>query len=86
MIAKAISCFFSVLRQFKFVKPNRQPGGENKQALKNKVIFACRVDVKQQKLDLFHLATTEILNKEYEYRIIARITENITRPLHSQHK
>jgi hypothetical protein len=23
---KAISCFFSVLRQFKIVKPTRQPG------------------------------------------------------------
>jgi hypothetical protein len=37
--------------------------GKNKQALKNKVIFACHVAVKQQKLDLFHLATIEILNK-----------------------
>jgi hypothetical protein len=26
MPAKAISCFFSVLRQFKIVKPTRQPG------------------------------------------------------------
>jgi hypothetical protein len=25
---KAISCFFSVLRQFKIVKPSRQPGGK----------------------------------------------------------
>jgi hypothetical protein len=25
---KAISCFFSALRQFKFVKPTRQPGGK----------------------------------------------------------
>jgi hypothetical protein len=30
--SKAISCFFSVWRQFKIVKPTRQPGGENKQA------------------------------------------------------
>jgi hypothetical protein len=34
---KAISCFFSVLRQFRIVKPTRQPGGKNKQALKTKM-------------------------------------------------
>jgi hypothetical protein len=34
------------------------------------------VDVKQQKLHLFHLSTTEILNKEYKYKIIARITQH----------
>jgi hypothetical protein len=28
---KAISCFFSVLRQFKIVKRTRQPGEKNKQ-------------------------------------------------------
>jgi hypothetical protein len=54
------------------VKPTRQPGGKNKQALKNKVIFACCVDVKTTKTLLFHLSTTEILNKEYEYKIIAK--------------
>jgi hypothetical protein len=68
---KAISCFFSVLRQFKFVKPTRQPGEKNKQALKNKVIFACYVDVKQQKLPSISFIITEILNKEYKYKIIA---------------
>jgi hypothetical protein len=59
--------------------------GKNKQALKNKVVFAFCVDMKQQKFDLFHLSTTEILYEEYKYMIIARITENITRPFHSQH-
>jgi hypothetical protein len=84
---KAISCFFSVLRQFKFVKPTCQPGG-GKQALKNKIVLhvACCVNVKEQKKNyLFHLSTAEILNKEYRYKIIARIIENITRLLHSQH-
>jgi hypothetical protein len=52
--------------------------GKNKQALKNKIIFAYCVDVKQQKIDLFQLSTTEILNKVYKYKIIARIIENIT--------
>jgi hypothetical protein len=59
--------------------------GKNKQALKNKVVFACCAVVKQQKFDLFRLSTTEILNKEYRYKINARIIEIITRPLHSQH-
>jgi hypothetical protein len=50
------------------------PGrGKNKQAIKNKVIFACCVDVKTTTW-LFHLSTTEILNKEYKYEIIARLT------------
>jgi hypothetical protein len=31
------------------VKPTRQPGGKNKQALKSKIVLACRVDVKQKK-------------------------------------
>jgi hypothetical protein len=38
--------------------------------------------VNQQKSD--HLSTTEILKKENKYKIIARIIENITKPLHSQ--
>ena len=58
--------------------------GKNKQALKNKVVFVNCVDVNQQKFDQFHLSTTEILNKEKKYKIIARIIVNITRPLHSQ--
>jgi hypothetical protein len=40
--------------------------------------------VNQQKFDLFRLSRTEILTKENKYQIIARIIENITRPLHSQ--
>jgi hypothetical protein len=47
--------------------------GKNKQVIKNKVIFACCVDVKTTKTWLFHLSTTEILNKEYKYKIIARL-------------
>jgi hypothetical protein len=83
---KAISCFFFVLRDSVQICETYPPArGKNKQALKNKIVFACCVDVKQQKNYLFHLSTTEILNKEYKYKIIARIIENITRPLHSQH-
>jgi hypothetical protein len=64
------------------VKPTYLPArGKNKQALKKKIVFACCVDGKQQKIDLFLLLTTEILNKEYEYKIIARIIENITTQL-----
>ena len=40
--------------------------------------------VNQQKFDLFHLSTTQILNKKNKYKIIAKMIENITRPLHSQ--
>jgi hypothetical protein len=40
--------------------------GKNKQAFKNKVVFACCVDVKQQKFNLLHLSTKEILKKEYK--------------------
>jgi hypothetical protein len=63
---KAISCFFSVLRQFKIVKPTRQPGDKNKQAFKNKFVFACCKVVKQQTFDLVHLSTKEILKTEYK--------------------
>jgi hypothetical protein len=73
---------FSVLRQFKFVKPTRQPGEKNEQVLKNKVVFSCY----QQKFDPFHLSTKKILNKENKFKIIARIIENIILILlHSQH-
>ena len=34
---KAISCFFSVLRQFKFVKPTRQPGEKTNKLQKTKL-------------------------------------------------
>ena len=42
------------------------------------------MDVNQQNFDLFHLSTTEILDKGNKYIIIARMIENIKRPLHSQ--
>jgi hypothetical protein len=48
----AISCFFSVLRQFKIVKPTHQPGEKNKQALKIKLSECC-MDVKCNK-NLIH--------------------------------
>jgi hypothetical protein len=60
----AISCFFSVLRQFKIVKPTRQPWEKNKQALKNKVVSACCMDVKYNKKYLFlFFLQKKILNK-----------------------
>jgi hypothetical protein len=74
-------CFVSV----QICETYPQARGENKKAFKDKVIFPCCVDVKQQKLDLVHLLKTEMLNKEYRYKIVARIIENIVRPLHSQH-
>jgi hypothetical protein len=68
------------------VKPTRQPGElKNKQDLKNKVVIACCVEVKQQKIDLIRFSTTEIFNKEDKYKLILRMIENTTRPLHSQH-
>jgi hypothetical protein len=67
------------------VKPTRQPGEKNKQALRQKVVFACCMDVKQQRFDLLHLSRKEFLNKEYEYEIITRIIDSGTRPLQSQH-
>jgi hypothetical protein len=42
------SFFFSVLRQFKIVKPTRQPEGK-KQTLKNKLASAYCVDVEYNK-------------------------------------
>jgi hypothetical protein len=41
--------------------------GKNKQALKINVVFACCMDMKQQKFDLLHLSTKEILEKEYKH-------------------
>jgi hypothetical protein len=75
------------LRQFKFQICETYPParGKNKQVLKNKVVFACCVEVKQQRIDLIHFSTTEIFNKERKYKLILRMIENITRPLHSQH-
>jgi hypothetical protein len=61
---KAISCFFSVLRQFKIVKPTRQPGEKNNQALKNKVVSACCMNVECNKNFIhFFFSAKEILNK-----------------------
>jgi hypothetical protein len=73
-------CFASVQNRETY-PPAR---GKNKQALKNKVVFASCMDVKQQKFDvtLLHLSTKEILNKECEYKIITRIIESITRSLY----
>jgi hypothetical protein len=46
--------------------------------LKNKVVFACCMDIKEQKFDLLHLSTKEILKKEYRYKMITRIIKSIT--------
>jgi hypothetical protein len=46
------------------VKPTRQPGEKNKQALKNKVVSACCMDVKCNKNFIyFFFSAKEILNK-----------------------
>jgi hypothetical protein len=37
-LAQAISCFFSVLRQLKIVKPTRQPGEKTNKLKKTKLI------------------------------------------------
>jgi hypothetical protein len=80
-----VFCFLLFL--FFCVTPTQQPGKKTqktKQALWNIVVFACCMDMKPKK-NLFHLSTKEMLSKEYTYKIITRINENITRTLHSQH-
>jgi hypothetical protein len=46
---KPFLVFSSVLRQFKIVKPTRQPVGKNKQASKNKTASACCMDIEHLK-------------------------------------
>jgi hypothetical protein len=64
----AISCF-SVLCQFKIVKPTRQPGKKHQQNLENKTASLCCMKFKHKltkklSIILFHLSTKEILNKQ----------------------
>jgi hypothetical protein len=62
---KLISCFFSVLRQFKIVKPTRQQGGKKQTSLKNKSAFARCMDEKHiQNLIYFIYQERKYLNKE----------------------
>jgi hypothetical protein len=58
----------------------QQARRKNKQ---NKVVFARCMNIKQQKFDLFHLSTKEYSRKSIN-KIIKRIFQNFTRPLHSQ--
>jgi hypothetical protein len=48
IIYKAISFFPSVFRQFKIVKPTRQPGEKNK-LQENKTVSKCYMDAKHNK-------------------------------------
>jgi hypothetical protein len=82
---KAIYCFFLCFASVQNCETYPPARRKNKQALKNKVVFACCMDVKQHKFYLPHLSTKEILNKEYKYKIIVRIIENIAKFCHSQH-
>jgi hypothetical protein len=50
--------------QFEIVKPTSQQG-EKQTSFKNKVVFAYCMDMKQQKFDLVHISTKEILKKKY---------------------
>jgi hypothetical protein len=47
------------------VKPTRQPGGKNKQAIKNKVIFACCVERENNK----NLIISFINNRNTQQRV-----------------
>jgi hypothetical protein len=63
VVHKAISCFFSVLRQFKIVKPTRQTGKKTKKLYKKKCFCMFYGRQTLQMFYLIHLSRKEILNK-----------------------
>jgi hypothetical protein len=75
---------FSVLRQFKIVKPTRQPGEKTNKLLKTKLSLHIVWTWNNKSLIYFIYQQRKYSRKSID-KIIKRTVENITTPLHSQY-